>query len=818
MPLSSGTSISSFQLEKIASSVVKWTSLALIAVGVVALSGWIIGMRTDSLSPGLMPMKANTALGFVFIGSALWLLRDEAAGRRRRVAGMVLAAVVVLLALMTLAQDLFRVDFAIDQILAQDAPAGGVGSGPPGRMPPRSAACFLLAGVALFLLPFRSLSTGRVIQALSLLGFGLVTMAFAAYLYDLESLLVFRDTNFIAPSSTILFAALFVALIVCRPRHELVTLVLGGEPWSRMVRALLPAAFIFPLAIGWLSVTLIRFGLLDVKSAASASTAALVGAMSAAILWNAHAQRQMERLRRAAEDSVRGIEQEFKEMFDNAPVEMFVKDLQGHYIMANRRFADSLGIPETSLIGRTNEELFPAETARAFTEYDRSVIESGEAIIVEETFQVPSGSRTYLTSLFPLRDGDGVMYAMGGIATDVTHRRELEGELKKAEETIQHYSRVDSVGQLVGGVAHDFNNVLTVILGHSDLLRRRLQDVRLIEHADEITEAAERATHLSRQLLGFSRKHTPHLETISVNLVVRDFEKMLRRLIGDDIELFVHLDEDAGFVCADRHQLEQVLMNLAVNARDAMPEGGVLRIESGRSSFTAADAAENPGIRPGVYVTLSVSDTGVGMDAETKKRLFDPFFTTKDPGRGTGLGLSTTRTILRDLGGNIRVFSEVGLGATFKVYLPLRVAPEPERASATSTTTGGPAARTGRVLIVEEDLPLRQVLTRILSHDGLEVLEAESVDEALNVALSQRGKINLMLIDTGPKNAHAVAQSQQLRDKRPGMRFLHISAQPADVLIAQGIVHPCDLYLAKPFTVEDLLAAVRVALKQTTVA
>ena len=386
------------------------------------------------------------------------------------------------------------------------------------------------------------------------------------------------------------------------------------------------------------------------------------------------------------------------------------------------------------------------------------------------------------------------------LAYDVTERRALEEQLRQSQ-------KLESVGQLAGGIAHDFNNLLTVISGYSDLLLRGAKDEGQRQKIDEVKKAAERAASLTRQLLAFSRKQVLEPKVIDLNDVVAEADKMLRRLIGEDIHLVTMCDPGLWRVKADPGQLLQVTINLAVNARDAMPRGGKLTIETRNVELDEAYVREHVAVIPGPYVMLAVSDTGVGMDAETQRQIFEPFFTTKEVGRGTGLGLSMVYGVVKQSGGNIWVYSEPGKGTTFKIYLP-RVDDAGEKVQA-DAATHAQLRGTETVLLVEDEGMVRTLLRDILGAEGYTVLAAAGGQEALEICKRHEGPIHLILTDVvmpGMSGRELVARlSETCRD----LKVLYISGYTDDAIVHHGVLDEGTNFLQKPFTPDAVLRKVR---------
>jgi PAS domain S-box-containing protein len=403
--------------------------------------------------------------------------------------------------------------------------------------------------------------------------------------------------------------------------------------------------------------------------------------------------------------------------------------------------------------------------------------------------------------IFPVRDAAGRLVNYVGVLRDVTRERRIEEQLRQSQ-------KMEAVGRLAGGVAHDFNNLLTIISGRAELLLQRLgRDNPLSHELDLVLKTSHRAAALTRQLLAFSRKQVLSMQVLDVNAVVINIERMLRRLIGEDIELATALDPGLGRVKADPGQLEQVIMNLAVNARDAMPRGGHLRIETG--NVDPAGGGLPTGAAPGPHVLLSVSDDGCGMDRDTRARIFEPFFTTKDVNAGTGLGLATVYGIVKQSGGDIAVDSEPGQGTRFRIYLPRVEEP------ASSARPGAPgAARGGRetILLVEDEPDVRSLAREFLESAGYSVLEATGGGEALSIAGEHAGPIDLVITDVVMPEIDGRKLIERLRGLRPDTKSLYMSGYTDDAILRYGVLTAEMALLQKPFTAEALIRKVRALL------
>ncbi len=419
------------------------------------------------------------------------------------------------------------------------------------------------------------------------------------------------------------------------------------------------------------------------------------------------------------------------------------------------------------------------------------------------TFHVEWKGGSYTCHVEPLRTAEGELQGAICMALDITDRRQLEEQLRQAQ-------KMEAVGRLAGGIAHDFNNLLMVIQGYADLLTERLAEGDpLRRNAEQIQTASQRATSLTRQLLAFSRKQMLAPKVLSVQSVVGDMEKILRRLIGEDVQLETSSVPDLGLVKADRSQIEQVILNLAVNARDAMPEGGRLTIETANVDLDESFSHSSVMLSPGPYVMLAVTDNGCGMDVETQAHIFEPFFTTKEKGKGTGLGLATVYGIVKQSGGYVWVYSEPGRGTSFKVYLP-RVWDEQTSPGRDRTIEGRTLPQgTETVLLVEDEKGVRELAREYLEMTGYTVIEAENGHTALELAALHSGPIHLLMTDVVMPGISGRELSARVKAIRPEIRVLFMSGYTDQAVVHHGILETDAVLLQKPFTVAALAAKLR---------
>jgi signal transduction histidine kinase/ActR/RegA family two-component response regulator len=390
--------------------------------------------------------------------------------------------------------------------------------------------------------------------------------------------------------------------------------------------------------------------------------------------------------------------------------------------------------------------------------------------------------------------------------------QEAYQELKKTQNQLLQSQKMDALGRLAGGVAHDFNNLLTVILGQTHLLLRRVESQDVTDGLERVRLTVERASELTRRLLAFSRKQVLQPKVLQLNSVLHEVVPMLQRIIGDDVELRTVLDSTVPPVKADASQLEQVIINLAVNARDAMPLGGQLTLETSVASLDAAYTSQHPEVAPGPYVLLAVTDTGIGMDAEIRSRIFEPFFTTKEPGKGTGLGLSMVYGIVKQSGGHISVYSEPGRGTTFKIYLPVVA----ERVDSARPTTPAASPRGSETILLVEDEPaVRELVKQILEDNGYTVVESSQPGDALEVAGQPGAAFDLLVTDVVMPQMSGPVLAKVLTADHPGLAVLFMSGYTEHAVIRQGVLPAGAIFLQKPFTPDQLARAVRGILDRT---
>jgi|Deesub1362A_J573_1020465.scaffolds.fasta_scaffold02235_4 PAS domain S-box-containing protein len=492
-------------------------------------------------------------------------------------------------------------------------------------------------------------------------------------------------------------------------------------------------------------------------------------------------------------------------LFNASPDAIAVVDREGRVLQVNPSFERLFGYEAEEAVGSLINEMIVPRDRLEESETLRNSIHKGMVVQKETIRKQKDGTLVHvnLTGYPLLIDGE-IRYSYA-IYRDVTEERRLEEQLRQAQ-------KMEAVGRLAGGVAHDFNNALTAILGYADLILSNLRgEDPLQDAAREIKKAAQRSSALTRQLLSFSRKQVLQPRVVNLNGQIQDLEKMLRRMIGEDIELVMKLAEGVGHVEVDPDQLHQVVLNLVVNAREAMPHGGRIILETADVKLDEAYFRLH-GVkpRPGAYVRLSISDTGIGMDPRVRSRIFDPFFTTKEG--GTGLGLSTVYGIVKQSGGYIWVYSEPGQGSTFKIYLPKVEKNISEGETGPSWPASSHLQGSETVLVVEDDGLVRVLARRILEDHGYRVLEAADGREALEICNQLGGEVHLLLTDVVMPKMCGKELAERLRDAYPSLKVLYMSGYSDNTIAHHEVLEPDVPFLEKPFSPEQLLHKVREAL------
>ncbi len=515
--------------------------------------------------------------------------------------------------------------------------------------------------------------------------------------------------------------------------------------------------------------------------------------------------------RKKAQEALSRSEASFRSLVEGAPYGIYRATMTGQFLEVNPAFQKMLGYESA-------QDLFKADLAtqvfRHSADYARMNELLGESKVmqgVEMEWKRSNGEPIVVRCSGHRVDGkDGGPDYFEVFAEDVTERRTLERQLRMAQ-------KMEAIGRLSGGIAHDFNNLLGVIIGYSGVLKKSLdKNATTFEFATEIEKAGQRAASLTRQLLAFSRQQVLTPSVLSMNSLVADMEKMLPRLLGEDINVSLSLDADLGNVKADQSQIEQVIMNLAVNARDAMPSGGKLQIQTANVEFDLAYTRDHPGSKIGSYVMLAIADSGIGMTAETIAHIFEPFFTTKKVGEGTGLGLATVYGVVKQSNGYIWVDSAPDMGAKFQIYLPRHLDTEQDSIAKPEGAPREKPQGSEMILLVEDAEPLRKLAQAFLESNGFRVLSAANGEAALELAARHSGKFDLLLTDVVMPGMNGRVLSEQLSMRQPGLKILFMSGYTDTFIAGHGVLEKGTNLLHKPFTEEIFISKVREVLDGAT--
>ena len=488
---------------------------------------------------------------------------------------------------------------------------------------------------------------------------------------------------------------------------------------------------------------------------------------------------------------------------------ILVKDAENlRLVLTNRAGEAFFGVARARLLGKSDHDLFPEEQADAFAATDRAVLAAGESVAVpgEEILSPVRGMRVMHTTKFPIADEDGRPRFLVSVSRDITGREEAR-DRNDLERQLQEARRMEAVGHLAGGIAHDFNNLLTVIMGAGAMLLEEVGPDRPERRdIEDIVASAQHGAALTRHLLAFIRREVLQPRVLDLNAVVANIERLLRRLIGEDVQLLTVRSSEDSLVRADPAQLEQVIANLAINARDAMPGGGALTLTTENVILDERFVCAHPGSAPGPHVKLTVTDTGTGMSEAVKARLFEPYFSTKAPGRGTGLGLSTVHGIVQQSGGCITADSELGRGTTFRIYLPRVLSFE--RTPRPEPTKPKGLRGTETVVVVEDDAAVRELAVRVLQSYGYTALSAPDGYAATKLASAHHGPIHLLVTDIVLSGRRGTTLASEMTASRPSLKVLFVSGY-ADHAAHDAAAAPGVALLQKPFTPLDLVSKVR---------
>ncbi len=754
---------------------------------VVVLFGWAAGWSLFlTPSPRFIPMAPTTALAFLALSVALTARVVAGPGSALRSAGTVVSWVVGTIAIVNLV-----LPAALDQILG--GATGQFGRVRLGVMSPVTAAALVPLALAIAATGPRPQYAGALATVAAIVG---ATVALG-YAYGTPLLYGGGTIPVALPTGLSLLVLGVATVLAAGPEVWPLERLVGDQPRARMLRAFLPATAGLVVLIGLLDS---RLGwLFGGDRVLIAAWFTVIGVALVALLVSRLSRHIATEIDQANAEQ-RRAEGRYREMFEQSLAGVSTTRVaDGRILLCNERLATIFGYDSAAeFMQHTARDFWwdPADRDRMLT----ALRESSALRNYEVHMRRKDGKPIWLLCNITLREGENGEQLLENVTVDVSDRKSLEQQLWQAQ-------KLDALGSLAGGVAHDFNNLLTAIVGYADILREDLGPrSRYAEDLNEIIKASDRATALTRQLLAFSRRQPFEPKALRLDERVADMEKMLRRLLGPPVDLVTATDAELAPILADPNQLEQVLLNLAVNSRDAMPQGGTLTIETRNVRMDEPYAHGATAVPPGTYVMLAVSDTGSGMSQETLARLFEPFFTTKEKGKGTGLGLATVYGIVKQSQGHVIVYSELGVGTTFKCYFPTS-----EVRPRVSTPVLAPVEVRGTetILLVEDEEPIRVLAATALERLGYEVLPAHDGDAAMALAASHAGPIHLLLSDGVLSGVRVPELLRRFVAQRPDTKILLMSGYSQEAVFQHDIVAPNTAFLPKPFTIRQLTERVR---------
>ena len=768
-------------------AVLGWYALV---AGLVSLMGWALDAPRLATWGGTISIQPNTALAATAAGAGLALL---AHGYRRAVVPMALVCGV--LGMLTLFEHATDIDLGIDTRLNFGRAWGGLATTAPGRMGLPASLSWSLLGLGLL----AALGERWWRQAAALLGLTALTigmLTFIGYLFGANPLYAVARYTAIALQTATMIVALGIGLPAALPDSQPMRTFLEPSGSGLLARRALPFVIGVPLVLGLMFVHGRRAEVFDRGLGMALLVLAFIIAMSAVLWWCVRALSAHERAVAAATSAARENEARFRRLADAMPQIVYVLDAAGEVTFINQQWRAYTGRDAATARDLTFD-VHPDDQAsllEAWAGARRAGVEHTAEFRLRGA--ADGGYRWFLSRTVPIRDEAGRVVQWYGTSTDIHERKQAEEQLRQA-------AKMEAIGRLAGGVAHDFNNQLNAVGGFAAFAAR---DPGLGAQArrdlEEILKAVERMAGLTRQLLAFSRQQVLQPETLELNAAVLDGSALLQRLIGSDIEIGLELTPEPTWVRVDRAQLLQVLMNLTINARDAMRGGGRLRIRTGRAHVTGQEAGAADEIPRGTYVLLSVSDTGVGIRPEHLPHIFEPFFTTKEQGKGTGLGLATVHGIVSQSHGRIRVESRPGEGAEFTVLFP--AASTPSAAVAVPAARPDLPQRPGRLLVVDDEDAVRAVVSRALEEAGYEVTQARDGWEALE-CLARNGGVDAVLTDVVMPRLGGRELVERLAVEYPRLPVIWMSGHPRDMAFGDGVPAKTQPFLQKPIP-HDLLA------------
>ena len=800
-------------------------SAGLIAItgGLLVLVGWVFQIETlTQPMASAASMAPVTAAAFIAIGASLWLF--SRGGFQTLAAG--LGALVSVTALTSLLLLVFGQPFGFNRLWLSS-------TDPVSNMSPLSAVALLSVGIAIAI--SRRPKLAWIAQLLTLWALLTATIVSIGYLYRVSNLVGGGGYTTVAPHTALLLFVVCAGVLFLQPSYGVMAVYTSDTLGGKMARQILPATILIPIFLGWLRLEGERAGLYDPRVGPPLLIVGTMILVSIVVWLNARtiatvdSKRQdlAEALRRSNESlEARVVEKTaqlaesravaaesaemFFQLFEFAPDALIAVDSRGNIDRTNIRALELFGYERKDLLGRPVEILIPDRFATKHLAHRLEFLRSPHPKTMGSEMEI-AAKRTDGTEfpveivLSPASSPHGPLVL--AVIHDLTERRRTEALTRAAEERLQTGQRMEALGQLAGGVAHDFNNMMTVVTGYSELLLAQTpREHHTRKPLEEIKKAGDRCANLTGHLLAFSRRQVLTPTVIDLGSIVTDLNEMMPVLLGENIQVHVSIDPGLWHVRADQAQIEQVIVNLVVNARDAMPKGGKLGIAAWNREVDARAATAHPELNAGSYVVVSVADSGHGMDEQTKARVFDPFFTTKPVGQGSGLGLSTAYGFIKQSGGHIYLESQVGSGTTVHVYLPR--ADAAAEASATSRARL-PAGGSETVLLVEDEVSVRSFVRDVLGRAGYRLLEADDGQSALQMAAKFNGPIHLLVSDVVMPGMNGGDLAEAVMAERPRTKTLLISGYVQQLVDEVAVTKEGVGFLRKPFSANDLLTRVR---------
>jgi two-component system cell cycle sensor histidine kinase/response regulator CckA len=790
---------------------------AIFAISLFCLLTWILDLpRLRSLSTRFAPMTVNTAFALICTSIALYIVQHKCSGGIAKTIVLCIGGVIFILAVLTLLEYTSGFDLYIDRLFSQK-PFSEEFPYASGRMSPISALNFLLIGTMFIILSSRSKSNIYLIQFITLIIGNISLLTLIGYFYSITILYQISSLKPISVRTSFCFICVFIGSLFAQPDQGVMRNILSEDYGGIIIRRFILFVIIIPVLLGGIVLAGSELSFYGNSVAMLILVVLTIVAFTILLLINGRTISKTDSERLKAEGDYRSSEKRFKELFEHIGngVAVYETSNDGKIfkIVDFNRSAEKIdNVRRESIVGSDALEVFPGIESMGLLEVFRRVWKTGKAEIFTGCIGQEREDVSWRNNhVYKLPSGQVVC-----IYDDITDKIKSEQEKKALELQLLQAQKMEAIGRLAGGVAHDFNNLLTAIMGYCDLiLESDPEELELHNDIMQIKTAANNASSLTNQLLAFSRNQVLIPKVININSVIKSTEQMLRRLIGEDIELKCLLSEDVESIKADPAQLVQVILNLVVNARDAMPKGGKIILESKSVFIDEQNTHKHLEMKSGSYTVLSISDTGEGMDKSTLEYVFEPFYTTKELGKGTGLGLSTVYGIVKQSRGNIYAYSEQGIGTTFRIYFPsiLEAAEAHAPGCQPEKATGGSET----ILFVEDEDIVRGFTIEILKRNGYNVLNARNGKEATEIAGRLKRDIDLLLTDVIMPRMSGKELAHKLAVCFPEMKVLFISGYPKDYISHHGILDDEINFLQKPFNAQDLLKKIRSVLSSQEV-